>query len=115
MLLLIVVSFCLISTTFTWAPDASEDVFKSKFNSQPLRSLKNPETVTYQRDQQTPKNINVYQDGRLPTISKQLFPDSENNNGGISNRETGGRSKVKLAFINLSLSEFNVFFRIVYY
>lgn len=100
MLLLIVVSFCLISTTFTWAPDASDDVFKSKFISQPLRSYKNPDTITRQRDQQTPKNINVHQDDRLPTVSKQLFPDPENNNGVISNRETGGRSKVKFVSIN---------------
>lgn len=100
MLLLIVLSFCLISTTFTWAPDASDDVFvlKNKFNAQAqaLRSIQNP-TSTVKNDRRvkyTNARLNPQTD-RLPTIAKQLRPDAESTSPRFRNPKNEDRSMVK--------------------
>lgn len=86
MLLLIVVSFGLISTTFTWAPDASDDVFKNKFNSNVHvhsslhRSNSRLSASTNKNEREEPRqqqNGHVANSNRLSTISKHLNPDED--------------------------------------
>lgn len=79
MFVLIAVSFCLISTTLTWAPDPSEDVFKSKLEGIPpkfsggfrptISNIDNPEAKSVSSSGQRKK--------LLTTFSKKLRPDPE--------------------------------------
>ncbi|ODN06102.1 Endoplasmic reticulum mannosyl-oligosaccharide 1,2-alpha-mannosidase [Orchesella cincta] len=80
MLLLIVVSFCLISTTFTWAPDASvaeDDLLRNKFHALPLSNQNPGASRRNEHGSAFSRNMGVPSNAGLPTMSRQLQPDIE--------------------------------------
>ncbi|CAL8106969.1 unnamed protein product [Orchesella dallaii] len=81
MLLLIVVSFCLITTTFTWAPDpssvAEDDLLRNKFHALPMSHQKPSVAGRDTHGSAFSRNQRVPSKAGLPTISRQLQPDIE--------------------------------------